>query len=48
MNYGSRISDIHIKDVITVPVVFKGNADFEKFFNKLSEIDYSPLLCRLS
>ena len=47
MNYGSRISDIHIKDRLYNggPVVLgKGNADFEKFFNNLREIDYKRTL----
>lgn len=41
--YGSRITDIHIKDRILGggPVILgEGNADFVKFFNKLKEFDY--------
>jgi sugar phosphate isomerase/epimerase len=42
--YGHKISDIHIKDRVLGggPIVLgKGNADFNKFFNKLKEFDYS-------
>jgi len=41
--YGSRISDIHIKDRILgggSVVLGAGNADFENFFKKLKEINY--------
>jgi len=41
--YGDRISDIHIKDRILNggPVSLgEGNADFDKFFNKLKSFDY--------
>ena len=41
--YGSRITDIHIKDRVLGggPVVLgEGNANFEKFFIKLCEFDY--------
>jgi len=41
--YGSRITDIHIKDRIlgSGPVELgKGSADFNSFFNKLKEFDY--------
>jgi L-ribulose-5-phosphate 3-epimerase len=41
--YGDRITDIHIKDRVLggSPVILgEGNADFEKFFNKLEEFDY--------
>jgi len=41
--YGDRISDIHIKDrVLNGGPVFlgEGDADFEKFFNKLKSFDY--------
>jgi L-ribulose-5-phosphate 3-epimerase len=41
--YGARISDIHIKDRILNggPVMLgEGNADFDKFFNKLKFFDY--------
>jgi len=41
--YGSRITDIHIKDRVFAggPVVLgEGNADFESFFNKLKQYDY--------
>ena len=42
--YGDRISDIHIKDRLLNggPVILgQGNADFDVFFNKLKEINYS-------
>ena len=42
--YGSKISDIHIKDRLLGggPVVLgKGHTDFERFFKKLEEFDYS-------
>lgn len=42
-SFGDRISDIHIKDRILNggPVVLgRGNADFDLFFDKLSELDY--------
>lgn len=41
--YGDRITDIHIKDRMLAggPVTLgEGNADFEKFFSKLEELDY--------
>ena len=41
--YGDRITDIHIKDRVLGdgPVTLgEGNADFEKFFNRLKEYDY--------
>ena len=41
--YGSRITDIHIKDRLLGggPVALgEGNADFDLFFNKLREFDY--------
>ena len=41
--YGDRITDIHIKDRVLGggPVTLgEGNADFDKFFNKLKEFDY--------
>ena len=41
--YGDKISDIHIKDRVLGggPVMLgKGDADFDKFFNKLKEFDY--------
>ncbi len=41
--YGDRISDIHIKDRIRNggPVELgTGDADFDRFFNKLAEFDY--------
>lgn len=41
--YGDRISDIHIKDRVLHggPVILgEGNADFDKFFNKLKSFDY--------
>ena len=41
--YGSRITDIHIKDRILGggPVLLgTGDADFDKFFNKLAEFNY--------
>jgi sugar phosphate isomerase/epimerase len=41
--YGDRITDIHIKDRMLDggPVTLgEGNADFEKFFNKLKEFNY--------
>jgi L-ribulose-5-phosphate 3-epimerase len=41
--YGDRITDIHIKDRVLGggPVVLgEGNADFEKFFTKLKELNY--------
>ena len=41
--YGERISDIHIKDRVLNggPVKLgEGNADFDKFFNKLKSFDY--------
>lgn len=42
-SYGFRISDIHIKDRVFGggPVILgKGDADFDRFFYKLSEYDY--------
>ena len=42
--YGHKISDIHIKDRVLNggPIVLgEGNADFDRFFNKLKEFDYS-------
>jgi L-ribulose-5-phosphate 3-epimerase len=42
-SYGDRITDIHIKDRILGggPVTLgEGNANFEKFFNKLKELNY--------
>ena len=42
--YGDRITDIHIKDRVLGggPIVLgEGNADFDMFFNKLKEFDYS-------
>jgi len=42
--YGHKISDIHIKDRVLGggPIVLgEGNADFERFFNKLKEFNYS-------
>jgi len=41
--YGDRITDIHIKDRILggeSVTLGDGDADFEKFFNKLKEFDY--------
>jgi L-ribulose-5-phosphate 3-epimerase UlaE len=41
--YGDKISDIHIKDRVLKggPVILgEGNANFEKFFDKLKEFDY--------
>ena len=41
--YGNKITDIHIKDRTLGggPVILgEGNADFEKFFKKLKELDY--------
>ena len=41
--YGTRITDIHIKDRIlgsNSVELGKGDADFSKFFNKLKEFDY--------
>ena len=41
--YGTRITDIHIKDreLNGGPVVLgEGHADFKKFFKKLSEFNY--------
>ena len=42
--YGDRITDIHIKDRLLNggPVILgKGNANFDIFFDKLKEFDYS-------
>lgn len=42
--YGDKISDIHIKDRVLNggPVILgEGNADFDRFFNKLKEFDYN-------
>jgi L-ribulose-5-phosphate 3-epimerase len=42
--YGDKISDIHIKDRVLNggPIVLgEGNADFDRFFSKLKEFDYS-------
>jgi L-ribulose-5-phosphate 3-epimerase len=43
-SYGDLISDIHIKDRIlggNSVVLGEGNADFDRFFDKLAEFDYS-------
>jgi len=42
--YGNKISDIHIKDRVLGggPIVLgEGNANFDRFFNKLKEFDYN-------
>ena len=42
--YGDKISDIHIKDRVLNggPIILgEGNADFDRFFNKLKEFDYN-------
>jgi sugar phosphate isomerase/epimerase len=42
--YGDKISDIHIKDRVLDggPIILgEGNADFDRFFNKLKEFNYS-------
>ena len=44
--YGNRISDIHIKDRLKGggPVLLgEGNADFDKFFKKLNDINYDGI-----
>ena len=41
--YGERITDIHIKDRTLgggSVILGEGDADFEKFFNKLKEFNY--------